>query len=148
MNNQRQLNSDTAFQTTSDQSVHKTVWHWHRRAAEIFPEGGQRQHFADASQVADDAVQTYVHETLYRFYTTTPQRKCDNSTTTVKKNALRGSHNQLYYDNFHNRSSADFQSRVILTTEVLPWSLTKPQIMTLFYLARLISRASFVAVKK
>jgi len=37
---------------------------------------------------------------------------------------------------------SDFQSRVLLFTVALPWSLTKPQIMTLFYLARLISRAT------
>jgi len=43
--------------------------------AEIFP-GGQRQHFADPCQVANDVMQMYVHETFYHFYTTTPQRKC------------------------------------------------------------------------
>jgi len=42
----------------------------------IFSRGGQRQHFADPSQVADDTMQTCVHEMLYRFYTTKPQRKC------------------------------------------------------------------------
>jgi len=40
-----------------------------------FSRGGQRQHFANPCQVADDAIQMYVHETLYRFYTTTQQRK-------------------------------------------------------------------------
>jgi len=38
----------------------------------------------------------------------------------------------------HNRLSADFPSRVLLFNEALPWSLTKPQIVTLFYLARLV----------
>jgi len=38
-----------------------------------------------------------------------------------------GSHSQIHYDNFHNRLSADFPSRVLLFTEVLPWSLTGPQ---------------------
>jgi len=33
-------------------------------SAEIFPGGGQRQHFANSYQVADDAMQMYVHETL------------------------------------------------------------------------------------
>jgi len=31
--------------------------------------GGKRQHFADPFQVADDAMQMSVHETLYRLYT-------------------------------------------------------------------------------
>jgi len=30
----------------------------------------------------------------------------------------------------HNRPSSDFPSRVLLFNEALPWSLTKPQIMT------------------
>jgi len=33
---------------------------------EIFP-GGKHQHFDNISQVADDAMQMYVHETLYPF---------------------------------------------------------------------------------
>ena len=33
---------------------------------------------------------------------------------------------------------SDFPSRVLLFNEDLPWSLTKLQIMTLFYLARLV----------
>jgi len=37
-----------------------------------FFRGGQRQDFADPFQVADDAVQMHVHETLYQFYTTKP----------------------------------------------------------------------------
>jgi len=41
-----------------------------------FSKGEQRKHFADPSQVADDFMQMYFHETLYRFYTTTQQRKC------------------------------------------------------------------------
>jgi len=36
----------------------------------------------------------------------------------------------------HNRTSAHFPSR-LLFNEALPWSLTKQQIMNLFYLARL-----------
>jgi len=41
-----------------------------------FSRVGHRQHFANRFQVADDAMQTYVHETLYPYYATTPQRKC------------------------------------------------------------------------
>ena len=40
-----------------------------------FFQGGKRLHFAALCQVADDAMQTEIHETLYRFYTTTTQRK-------------------------------------------------------------------------
>ena len=60
-------------------------------------------------------------------------------TTAVTKMRLLGSHIQVHYGNFHNTLSADFQSRVLLFTNVLSWSLTKPQIITLFYLARPIS---------
>jgi len=42
-------------------------------SAEFF-QGVQRQHLADLCQVANDPMQMYVHKTLYRFYTTTPQR--------------------------------------------------------------------------
>ena len=45
--------------------------------------------------------------------------------------------NQAYYDNLHKRLSADFKSRTLLFKEALPWSLRKPQMMTLFYVARL-----------
>jgi len=62
--------------------------------------------------------------------------KNTNVTTIVTKLRFVGSHSQVYYDNFHNRLSADFQGRVLLFTEVLPWSLTKPQITAVFYLAR------------
>jgi len=34
----------------------------------------------------------------------------------------------------HNRLFADFPSRVLLVSEALRWSLTKRQIVTLFYL--------------
>jgi len=60
-------------------------------------------------------------------------------TTTVTKMRLFGNHSQVYYDNCHNMLSAEFQSGVLLFTELLSWSLTKPQIMTLFYLARAVS---------
>jgi len=53
-------------------------------------------------------------------------------TTIATKLRIVGSHSQVYYDNFHNRLSADIQGRVLLFTEVLPRSLTKPQITTVF----------------
>ena len=83
-------------------------------------------------------MQMYVRETYYQFYTSTPKENA-HVTTIVTKLRFVGSHSQVYYHNFHNRLSADFQSRVLLFTKVLPRSLTKPQITTLFYLARLIN---------
>ena len=38
-------------------------------AAEMFPGGGQRQHFAHIFQIVDDAMQMEVNKTLYPFYT-------------------------------------------------------------------------------
>jgi len=92
--------------------------------AEIFP-GGKRQHFADPCQVADDAIQMYVQETLYRFYMTTPQRKCHMLRQQSQKMRFVGSHSQVYYDNFHNRLAANFPSRVFLFTKASPWSFNK-----------------------
>jgi len=80
-----------------------------------FFRGGQRQHFPDPCQVADDAIQMYVHETLYRFYMTTPHRKCPMLRQQSQKMRFVGSHSQVYYDNFHNRLNADFQSRVFFS---------------------------------
>ena len=39
----------------------------------------------------------------------------------------------------HNKSSVDVPSRALLFNDALSWSLTKPQITTLFSLARLVS---------
>ena len=50
-------------------------WGVGRGRPQIIFQGRQRQHFASPCQVADDAIQTYVHETLNLFYTPTPQRK-------------------------------------------------------------------------
>jgi len=69
----------------------------------------------------------YVHETLHRFYTTTPQKICPMLRQQSQKMCFVGSHSQVYYDNFHNKLFADFQCRVLLSTEALSWSLTKPQ---------------------
>jgi len=55
--------------------------------------------------------------------------------TTVTKNALLWQPSQVYSDHIQNRLSANVESRILIFTEVLPWSLTNPQIMTLFYLA-------------
>jgi len=59
-------------------------------------EGNVRQHFTDPCQVADDAMQMYVQETFYRFYTT---KKMPHVTTMRSV----GSHSQVYYDNFQSR---------------------------------------------
>ena len=40
----------------------------HGRPRKVFPRGGQRRNFACPFQVADDAMQTDVHKTLYPFY--------------------------------------------------------------------------------
>jgi len=53
-------------------------------SAEFF-QGEQRQHFADPCQVADNAMQMYVHETHYRFYTTTPHRNAPCYVNSHKK---------------------------------------------------------------
>jgi len=49
-------------------------------------------------------------------------------TTTVTKMRLFGGHIQVYYDNFHNALSTDFQNRVLIFTEVLSWLSQKQQI--------------------
>jgi len=85
-----------------------------------FSRGEQHQHFANFCEVADDAMQMYVHKMLYPFYTTTPQRKCLMLQQQSQKIHVVCSHSQVYYDNFHHGLSADFQSRVLMFTEVLP----------------------------
>jgi len=97
---------------------------------------GQRHHFADLSQVDDDAIQIYVRETLYLYYTTKEMPMLQSRTQIIRFVVM---HSQVHSDNFHNRLSANFSSGILIFTEVLPWSLTNPQIMTLFYLARLVS---------
>jgi len=79
-------------------------------------------------------MQMDVHKTLYPFYST---KKMVHGTT-IKKINFVGSNSQAYYDNLHKRLSADFQSRALLFKEALPRCLTKPQIVTLFYLTRLV----------
>jgi len=64
----------------------------------------------------------------------TPQ-KCPMLQQQLWKMHFVASNSQVYCNNLHNRPSADFQSRVHLFNEALPWSVMKPQIMTLFYLA-------------
>jgi len=106
----------------------------HGRPQKFF-QGGQRQHFAGPCQVADDAMQMYVHETFQQFSTITKENA--HVSTIVTKVRFAGSHSQVYYHNFYNRLYADFQSKALFFTEVLPRSLMKSQITTLFYLARL-----------
>jgi len=53
-------------------------------SAETFP-GGQRPHFAYNFQVADDAVEMDLHQTLYPFYTT---KKVTHVTVTITKNCV------------------------------------------------------------
>jgi len=48
----------------------------------------------------------------------------------------------MIYDNLQNNLSPDFQSRALLLKEAFGWSLKKLQIMTLIYLARLVSVTS------
>ena len=60
--------------------------------------------------------------------------------STVTKAPFAGSNNHVYYDNLHDWLSADVQSRAVHFKEAL--SLTKLQIVILFYLARLVSVAS------
>jgi len=59
--------------------------------------------------------------------------------TVVTKNALLWQPSQVYSDHIQNRVSSNFESMVLIFTEVLPWSLNNQQIMTLFYLARRVS---------
>jgi len=91
-------------------------------------------------------MQMYVHET--HFSTHLRHKQSDPCyTTTVTKMPLFGSHSQVYYNHFYNTLSADFQIRALLFTEVLSWSLTKLQIMTLFYLARPFSSLTNIRFK-
>jgi len=99
---------------------------------------GKRQHFAYLYQVTNYVMQMYVHETLYSYCTTIPQ-KMPHVTTTATKQRFAGSHSQVYYNNFYNRLFA-VQSRTLIFTEVFPLC-TNLQIpgMTLFYLRWLVS---------
>ena len=99
--------------------------------------GGQRRNFAYPLQVADDSMQMDVHKTLYSFYTI---EKMLHVTATVTKIRFIGSSSQIYCDYLYKMLSADFRSRVLLF-KALPVSLTKPHIMTLFYLSRLVGVA-------
>jgi len=90
-----------------------------------FFNGGQRQHFANLSQVDDDAIKIYVGETLYPYYTTTPQRNCPMLQQRAHKMHFVGSHGQVYDDKFYNRLSAYFQSRIFTFTDVLPCVLNE-----------------------
>jgi len=83
-------------------------------------------------------MQVDVHKTLHPLYST---KKMPPFTATVKKMSFAGCNSKVY-DHCHNPHitlSAEFQGRALLCKQALPASLTKPQIVTLFYLARLVS---------
>jgi len=80
-------------------------------------------------------MQMDVHGSLYPFYTATPQKKCLMLRQQSEKMQFIGNHSQVYCNNFQKMLSADFQSKLLIFTELLPWSLTKPQFMALFYQA-------------
>jgi len=63
----------------------------------------------------------------FTFSTRLHHKEKPHVTTTVTKMRLFGRHSQVYYDNFHNTLSADFQSRIRLFTEVLSWLSQKQQ---------------------
>jgi len=99
--------------------------------AEIFPGGGQRRHFAYHFQVADNAMQTDVHKALYPFYTTKIK---PHVTVTATEMSFVGSNNQVYYANLHNNWNLSKQGMSFPRS--IAMVLTKPQNMTLFYLAK------------
>jgi len=100
----------------------------------VFQEREQSRHFADASCVADNAMQKDIHK---RFILSTPQRKCP--VLRRHKKSFIGISRQVSRNNSQNRTLAHFQIRVLLKENWvnskschLPWSLTNPQIMTYF----------------
>jgi len=104
-------------------------------SAEIFPRGGNVDIFPILFRIlwrcnANECSQN----TLPFFLFHKENGPCYNS----QKTNFVGSNSQAYYDNLHNRLSADFPSRALLFKEALPWYLTKLQIVTLFCLARLV----------
>jgi len=66
----------------------------------------------------------------------------ENALCNGNSNKSVDSNSQVYCDKLKNRLFAYFQSRALLFEKALPWSLTKPQIITLFYRARLASVTS------
>jgi len=82
---------------------------------------------------------------LYPFYTTCcilSTLQTPHVAATATKNRSVGSSSEEYYDNLNNRLPADFLSRVLSFKKALSQSLTKPQIMTLFYVV-LVGLVSF-----
>jgi len=80
-----------------------------------------------------------------RFTLSTPQRQCpilrQESQKCTSLAAIATS--QVYCDIIYTIGYLQiFQSRALFFKEALPWSLTKPQIMTLFYPTRLVSVTS------
>jgi len=104
--------------------------------AEIFPEGGNVNILL---VLADDPMQTYIHETFYQFYTTAPK---ENAHVTIMVTKLRsvGSRNPVAYITiiFTIGYLQIFKAGYFFSQKYCH-GLTKPQIRTLFYLARLIN---------
>jgi len=82
-------------------------------------EGWQLQRFAAPCQIADDAMLISVHGAFCPFWTATP-KEMSHVTTTVTNMRFVICHNHFICDIFHDRLSADFESRVRLFRDVLP----------------------------
>jgi len=75
----------------------------------VFQEREQSRHFADASCVADNAMQKDIHK---RFILSTPQRKCP--VLRRHKKSFIGINRQVSRNDSQNRTLAHFQIRVLL----------------------------------
>ena len=106
-------------------------------SAEIFP-GEQRQHVAILSQVDDDAIKIYVRETLYPYYTTTPQRNCPMLQQRSQKCTLLAAMTRYIPIIFTIGYLHIFKAGHLFLQKYCHGPLTNPQII-LFYLARLVS---------
>ena len=89
-------------------------------SAEIFQGGGTTSTFCCSlsdcwrcsANVCSRNVLPFLHDNT---------TKNSHVTTIVTKLRFVGSYSKVYYDNFHNRLSADFQGLVLFCTEVLPY---------------------------
>jgi len=87
---------------------------WHRQVISCF------------FHVNDDAD---VDKTLHPFFST---RKIPRVTAAVMEIRFLARNSQVHCNNFHNRITADSQSSAFIFKEVLPFSLTKSQIIWRF----------------
>jgi len=85
-----------------------TVGHW--MSKDFSPTSSCSAGYTTA---ADDAMQMGVNKTLV-FALPTPQRTCPMLRQQSQNMRFVGSNIQVYYDNLHNRLSADFKSSVLL----------------------------------